>query len=189
MIAQRQATSGLQRWSWIGLLAGSSVVFSTVFACATPFVALAALSALYLDRRGAAVAMIAAWVANQAVGYGLLGYPHSANSYAWGLAIGVAALLALAAGQATAPRFARHGMPATLAAAFVAAFVAYEGALYISSFWLGGSDTAFTLSIVSYILQVNLLGLAALLVVRWLAQAVGLPSIQPQVYGAAIRSR
>lgn len=174
MTERLETGADLQRWSWIGLLAGSSVVFSTVFACATPFVALATLAALHLDRRGAVIAVGAAWIANQAIGYGLLGYPRDANSYGWGLAIGLAALLALMAARAAGSRVARHGLLIALPAAFAASFIAYEGALYASSFVLSSGASAFSLKVVGYILQVNLLGLAALLAIRWIAHAAGL---------------
>src|SRR3954462_4631533 len=79
---------------WIALVSGSSVLFSLALACATPFAALATVSGLAL-RRGPALALVGtAWLANQAVGYGLLNYPRTPDSFAWGAAIGIAALAA-----------------------------------------------------------------------------------------------
>lgn len=58
-------TDAIRRWLWIGLLTGASVVFSLVFACATPFATLAALNM----KRSDAVALIAVvWLVNQVIG-------------------------------------------------------------------------------------------------------------------------
>jgi hypothetical protein len=82
-----------RRWAWIALLGGASIGFSLIFACATPFVALVTLAALNMDRRDAFIVTGAVWLANQAVGYGVLDYPRTFDSYAWGGGIGVAVLL------------------------------------------------------------------------------------------------
>lgn len=99
-----QAREDIHRWAWIGLLGGSSIAFSLIFACAAPFAALVALAALNMNRRDALIVSGPAWTANQAVGCGLLGYPHTPNSYAWGLAIGIAVLLALLSAQSIGAR-------------------------------------------------------------------------------------
>lgn len=121
--------------------------------------------------------VLAAWVANQAIGYGILGYPHSADSYAWGVAIGLAAMLALAAGRTVTASLASTGAAAAMTVAFIAAFVVYEATLYAASFLLPSSEAAFSLRVVAYILQVNTLGLAALLLLRWIAELVGMAPI------------
>jgi hypothetical protein len=169
-----RAMDAARRWAWIGLLVSSTVGFSLVFACATPFVALATLAALTLNRRDAVVVVTAIWSANQAVGYGLLNYPTTFDSYAWGVAIGVAALLALAAARAAGAEPGRRGPFLIMGAAFAAAFVAYELALYVASFWLPGSDSAFSWSVISYILVVNALGLGGLLLLQVIGTLVGL---------------
>jgi hypothetical protein len=104
-----KAREDIHRWAWIGLLGGSSIAFSLVFACATPFVALVTLAALNMNRRDALIVSGTVWIANQAVGYGILGYPHTPNSYAWGIAIGIAVFLALLSAQSVGARLARRG--------------------------------------------------------------------------------
>jgi hypothetical protein len=164
------------RWAWIALLGGASIGFSLLFACATPFVALVTLAALNMDRRDAFIVTGAVWLANQAAGYGILGYPHTLDSYAWGIAIGIAVLLALAMARAVGAQVARRGAIVATGAAFASAFVVYELALYVAGFWLSSSSTAFSWPIIGYILQVNALGLAGLLIVRWVAANIGLPT-------------
>ena len=163
-----------KRWAWIALLGGSSIGFSLLFACATPFVALVTLAALNMDRRDAFIVTGAVWLANQAVGYGILGYPHTFDSYAWGVAIGVAVGLALLAASSVGGQFERRGRFVATGASFVAAFAAYELTLYVSAFWLPSGDTAFSWPIVFDILKVNALGLGGLVILKFVATSIGL---------------
>src|SRR5262245_9509617 len=89
------ARSGL----WALLLAGGTTVASLAFACAAPFAAVAGLAAVTLSRREALLTVAALWIGNQAVGFGLLNYPWTANTLAWGAAIGAAALAGTYAAQ------------------------------------------------------------------------------------------
>ena len=61
---------------WISLLTAASTGTTLLLACATPFPALAALSAVHMRPRDGIALMMLAWAASQAVGFGLLGYPH-----------------------------------------------------------------------------------------------------------------
>ena len=72
-----QTTNALSRFAtpWAGFLVAASAVGSLVFACATPFAAVAAVAAITLPLRPALAASVGVWLANQAVGYGLLAYP------------------------------------------------------------------------------------------------------------------
>jgi hypothetical protein len=108
------------------------------------------------------------------VGYGILGYPRTFDSYAWGVAIGITVLLALVVARAIGERFERRGSIVSTGIAFLSAFATYELALYAASFWLSSSDTAFSWATVGYILQVNALGLGGLLVLKLVAPSVGL---------------
>jgi hypothetical protein len=179
-------TDVARRWAWIGLLGGASIGFSLVFACATPFVALVTLAALTMSRRDAFIVTGAVWLANQAVGYGILDYPRTFDSYAWGVAIGLAVLLALVTARAVSEQFGRRGPIVATAIAFLSAFAVHELALYAASFWLSSSDTAFSGPIVGYILQVNALGLVGLVIVRLGASAVGLET-RPSAHAASTR--
>src|SRR5271156_6382076 len=78
------------------LLAGSCALASFAFACATPFAAFAVLAGSLLPLVPALLVMAGAWLVNQAIGYGALGYPLDLHTLLWGLSIGVAALLSTA---------------------------------------------------------------------------------------------
>ena len=135
----------------------AAVPLSLALACATPFAALAALAAA-LPRREALSLAGLAWLLNQAIGFGLLGYPLDPATLGWGLAIG-AGTLAAAAGAL--PRLA--GRPvATALCRLGSAFAAYEAVLYAAAFLLPGGAEAYAPMIVLRLFLINLAALAGL---------------------------
>ena len=165
---------GPRRVSWIMVLTLATIAGSFVFACATPFPALATLAALHMSRRDAFILTGVIWVANQTVGYGVLHYPQTWDSFAWGIAIGAAAMIAtgMAAGTETALRSSAR--PLTMLVSFAAAFAGYEGALYAATAVLPSEPSAFRLSVVLYILEVNAIALGGLLVLQYAGTRIGL---------------
>jgi hypothetical protein len=157
---------------WVTIVTLSSIAFSYVCACATPFAALGALAGTRM-RLGAGLAVtLAAWAANQFIGFLILSYPRTWDSFSWGAAIGVAALLGtLAARWASA--LPRNVLAATLSA-FVAAFAVYESALLAATLILPSSAAAFSLPVVARILIINAGAFAGLLVIQRLAVWFGL---------------
>lgn len=166
---------------WIAVLVGAVTFSSFVFACATPFAALAALSALTSRRREAFVLVLAAWAANQFIGYAFLGYPWTTDSFAWGAMIGLAGLAAVETALLT--RALWPGVrPAEPAFAFAGAFVAYEGVLYATA--IVASDTSgFSPDIVSYVFEVNALAFVGLLALQAIARALGVVARPARVAG------
>ncbi|MBS0548220.1 MAG: hypothetical protein JSR24_10745 [Proteobacteria bacterium] len=168
-----------KRTAWIVLLTLSSVALSLIFACATPFAAFATLAALHMKRSDAFLLTGIVWLANQAVGYGLLHFPQTPDSFAWGAAIGVAAILATATAM-LAERYLPKLALLTMAVAFLSAFVVYELVLYAVSFALPSSDAVFSWPIVADILKVNVLTLLGLTVFSFAAAVIGfLPDHAP----------
>jgi hypothetical protein len=143
-----------QSWFLPVLLVGISAVSSWEFACITPFVAFAVAAGYALSARGALLTVTAIWLANQAIGFAVLGYPWTVDTILWGFAIGAAALLAAVLACATL-RFGLRNNVAANGAAFVLAFAAYEGGLFLVTFALGGQD-AFTPAIVGHVALLNL---------------------------------
>jgi hypothetical protein len=147
---------------WVAFVSLAGVVFSLALACAAPLAAIAALGGIHLNRRLALALAATAWLANQAVGFLVLRYPTDPTTVGWGIAIGTATLVAAEAARLV---FAGAGaaMPLLrIAAAFVAAFVAYEVALYAAGCILVSSEDAFSLETVLFIFGTNLLGLVLL---------------------------
>jgi hypothetical protein len=163
-------------WMALIVIAGSGL--SLVYACATPFAALATLAALKIDKRDTALVVGLVWLANQVIGYGFLGYPRTWDSLAWGGAIGVAAGMALLAAMALALAPRRKG-PFAISLPFVGAFTAYEFSLYLASFVLPTEAGAFSLSVVRQIFVTNAVVLAALVIAHWLASLMGLMAHHP----------
>lgn len=158
--------------TWVAIVTLSSIAFSYVFACATPFAALGALAGTRMRLGAGLVLTAAAWAANQSIGFFVLSYPRTWDSLGWGAAIGVAALLgALAARWASA--LSRNAFPATLSA-FAAAFVVYEGVLFAATAVLPSTGAAFSRAVVGHILLVNLGAFVGLLLIQRLAVCFGL---------------
>jgi hypothetical protein len=154
-MTDRPAGPGLNlniRATWAVLLIGCGIALSPLFACATPFAAVATLAALKLGGRDRLVVTGMSWLANQAVGYLYLGYPWTLSSGAWGIAIGVATAAATVA--ATGLSSARPA-PLAMSLPFVAAFAVFELSLYAAGFLLPGSEGAFTPAIVGHIFLIN----------------------------------
>ena len=158
---------------WFGSLIVISAAITTVFTCVTPFAAFAVIAAATVSRRDAVMLAVALWLTNQAVGFGLLHYPWTASTFAWGAALGVAAVIGALAALWT---FARLGVQPALAqsvAAFAASFALYQLTLYaVAAAWLGGVEM-FAPAIVGQVLAINAVTL------------VGLFALRPLVAGAA----
>jgi hypothetical protein len=169
----------LRRAVWIAVLVLAAIGSSIVFACATPFAALATLAALHMNRRDAFIVTGVTWLANQAVGFGFLHYPHTWDSFTWGIAIGIGAVnattLAVEIGNALRPL----GWVLTTLASFTAAFVGYEITLYAATAVLPSDSSAFSLAVVLYILKINVIAFGGLLALQYTGVRMGLALPRP----------
>jgi hypothetical protein len=143
-----------QTWFVPVMLVGISAISSWEFACITPFVAFAVAAGYALSARAALLTVMAIWLVNQAIGFAVLNYPGTIDTILWGFAIGAAALLAAVLACVTL-RFGLRNNVTAIGAAFVLAFGAYEGGLFLVTFALGGQD-AFTPAIVGHVALLNL---------------------------------
>jgi hypothetical protein len=139
------------------LLTVSCGLASFAFACATPF---AAFAGAILPVSAALPVVVAAWIVNQAIGFGVLGYPVELNTFLWGIAIGAAALIATAV-SALVRRLPSIGRPVELVLALLAAYVAYEAVLFAFTPVLGGAG-AFSVAIIARIGLLNVLWMIGL---------------------------
>ncbi|HLI21517.1 MAG TPA: hypothetical protein VKV32_10395 [Stellaceae bacterium] len=176
--------AGWRHALWLTVLVAASVAFTFGFACAVPFAAFGAATALTLNTRDALLLTVAIWLANQLVGFGFLAYPADASAVSWSAVLGVVALLSTLAARAVSTRMRSARWIAVVVASFVAAFVVYEGSLYlVAAAWLGGSED-FAPSIVVEILELNAAACIGLLVLNRLGETMGL-SASPSLRGAA----
>jgi hypothetical protein len=169
----------LRTTTWVTIVTASTIAFSFAFACATPLAAVAAHAGSRMSRKDGAALIIAVWLANQLIGYLVLGYPRTWDSYAWGATIGVASLLAgLAAGGGA--RTVRQWRLSPWAA-LIAAFSVYEGALFAATVVLPSCEGAFSPSVIARILATNAGAMVGLVAIQWVAGFVGLePHASPQ---------
>ncbi len=168
-----------RRAGWIALLSGATAVGSFIFACATPFPALATLAALHMRRRDAFALTASNWLANQIIGYGFLHYPRTWDSFAWGAAIGIAALVATACAVGTESIARRAGWTAAAVSAFVVSILAYEATLFAATSYLPSDASAFGARVVLYIVAVNGVAFLCLLLLQGLGRAAGLAVSRP----------
>ena len=166
------------RLIWAALLISGSIVLSAKFSCATPFAALAALAALDMKRTEGLLLVVGVWAANQAVGYGLLGYPMEAQSFAWGVAIGIAAVAGYVSARCAIAAMAPQGLVAATGAALIAAFVVYQAVLFATTAILPSGETAFSWPVVGEIAVANAIAYTVLLLLhRLVAMSGALPQI------------
>lgn len=160
------------------LLTAGCAVASCVLACATPFPAYGVVAAAMLPLSSALAVAGAAWVVNQAIGFGLLGYPHDVSTLGWGVALGLAALAAVVAAKAALR--VRASTPVALGAAGICAYAAYELVLFAFTPVLG-DESAFSAAIVGRLGVLNLLWLIGLVAVcaavRFFAAARARPAL------------
>ncbi len=152
---------------WTALLAVAAVGGSLAFACIMPFAALAAFAAETQRPRAALGTLALIWAANQVVGFALLQYPFDASTMLWGLAIGMAALLATGAACWVVAQLGHTKRWQRLGLAFAAAFAVYELALLGPSLFTGESANFAP----ALLLDLAVLGVA------WLAGLVALNEI------------
>jgi hypothetical protein len=147
---------------WLAILAVAAVGGSLALICVAPFAAFAVATAGTLRLRSALGAMSVIWLANQAVGFAVLGYPWTLNTVLWGLGIGAAAVLATLAAAGVLGRFRPSPVWLRLPLAFGTAFVVYEVALLAVAFVLGSGN----------VFAPALLGRLALIDAAWLGGLV-----------------
>lgn len=164
---------------WMAFMAAVSVGLTFGFACAAPLAAFGAVAGLTLSRRNAVLATLGAWLANQATGYGCVGYPMTAESFAWGATFGVAATLAVFASRWSAMALAGRFQAAVPVVAFAAAFVTYEAVLFATAFALLGGTGEFTFAIAGRVLEVNAIAMAGMLLLNAVAAGSSKEAAKP----------
>lgn len=187
MTHRQPDTQLAKRVAWGGTLTILTVASSLAVACGTPFAALATLAALFLPRRDAFVLIAVNWLANQAIGFGLLHYPLNWDCYRGGINLGIAALLSATAALLSQAALRNVATALRAVGSFAAAFIAYEAILFLLS--PAGSRADFAAPVVLYIFYVNAIAFVALLLLQTAAAALGfISSMAALRYGAAVPS-
>jgi len=166
---RERAIGGVGRRAlWLGSLIAASAVLTALYACVAPVAAFAVV-AVSLPRRLALAFALTLWLANQAVGFGLLHYPWTGATLAWGLALGGAAVMATLGAQWAARRLERAPVVVRTVAAFAAAFGVHQATLFLVAATILGGTGAFVPQIVGQVLLVNAVALVGLVGLEHLA--------------------
>lgn len=152
---------------WMALICALGLGGTLAFSCGAPFVAVAALAAVGLNRMEGLLTVLVAWLLNQLVGFAILGYPMEGMSLVWSALIGAA----MVAGFFAARLSVRLASPSGSAAlAFATAFIVFQGAIFAAALVLGGAE-AYTFETVGWVLALNGLAYAGLLALHFVLKA------------------
>lgn len=163
-----------QSTAWMVVLVTAAILFSFAMACGIPFAALGALAALTMAPRDAALLAGLGWFANQAIGFGVLGYPLDATTIAWGGVLGLSALTGVGSALLALRMTRAHGLAVRLPLAFVAAWAGQQGIVVVAGAGLLESASATAPAVLWFMLWTNALAFAALLGVQWIGARAGL---------------
>lgn len=158
---------------WMGALIAATVLLSYALACGMPFAALGALAALTLPVRDALALVVLGWLANQVIGFGFLGYPLDAMTLAWGIALGLSALAAVVGARLATRQLRIANSLIRSATAFLTAWAAQQGVVFLASLVLGGTVSAFAASVVWFIFWTNALAFVVLLGIQGAGAKIG----------------
>ncbi|MEM6464438.1 MAG: hypothetical protein AAF724_21260 [Pseudomonadota bacterium] len=180
MIVEKQSLP-LIAWS-VGLVS-AAMLFSFALACGMPFAGLGALAAVVLPLRQALATATLGWLANQIVGFGFLGYPADPATIAWGVALGLSAIAAVAAAKTVYRLSARWPSSTRAVFAFAAALVAQQAVVYAASWPLPSHPSAFSLPVLAEIGWTNALAFMVLGLLYRLGTMTGLAPLPRQAHG------
>jgi hypothetical protein len=129
------------RWMQFILLA--LAVASNAIYAHTPLVAFAVMSGVMLTRHRAVAIAILIWFVNQAIGFGLRGYPLSATAFIWGALMGLGVVLVVAFASIR-PRFSRTSLVGYffwVMLALIGGFALYQGLIMLAYPMLANGHT------------------------------------------------
>ncbi|MBE9168307.1 hypothetical protein IQ238_12550 [Pleurocapsales cyanobacterium LEGE 06147] len=132
-------------WWQVCLIAvgsASSVIYPHV-----PLVSFAAVAGNTLTRKKALISAMSIWFANQLYGFTIRQYPHTLESFTWGIAMGVGTLLVTWL-VTLRPRFSRYnwqGYLIWLTASVVGGYAIYQGSILAIAQLMGGHELSSTI--------------------------------------------
>src|SRR5262245_51630473 len=135
------------RWLWalwVGTLIALSAVLTSTYTCIAPFAALSVAAAMTLPWRQALMTTAGVWLANQAAGFVVLGYPWLPNTLGWGAAIGAGALVGTLSVLWLLGRLDGVCSSIQTVTTFVLAFSVYQAVLYTAAVSVLDGTSAFS---------------------------------------------
>jgi hypothetical protein len=166
--------SFMANFIWIVVLMLSAVGVTVALSCVTPFAALAVALAGTVGLRASLRVMIAVWLANQVIGFGLFHFPRTLDTLLMGMAIGAAAVVGTIAAWVILNRMRTRPVLLRLSVALMVSFVAYELALVAAVLFLGDLET-FRPGIVAELGLVNAVSLIGMMAMNEILAALCRP--------------
>jgi hypothetical protein len=133
--------SFMANFIWLLILMLAVVGVTVALSCVTPFAALAVALAGTVGLRASLRVMIAVWLANQVIGFGLFHFPRTLDTFLIGIAIGGAAVAGTIAAWAVLNRMRSRPLLLRLGVALLASFATYELTLLVGVVFLGDLET------------------------------------------------
>ena len=176
----------LASFAWMIILTIAVIGATLTLSCVTPFAALAAALAGTVGLRASLGIVTVVWLANQIVGFVFFHFPHTANTFLWGIAIGGAALVTTIVASVVLKYASCWATPLRLGITLMLGFGVYEIALLAAAVLLGGLD-AFQSAIVAQLAFINVISLAGMVVLNEIVVALGKPwlGIMPRLVGSS----
>lgn len=171
---QIAAPSFMASFIWLLILTLAVVGVTVALSCVTPFAALAVALAGTVGLRASLRVMIAVWFANQIIGFGFFHFPHTANTYLTGIAIGGAAVVTTIVASVVLKYMSFRAAPLRLGVALLVSFAAYETTLLPAGLLFGDLET-FQPAIVAQLGLINAVSLVGMVVLNEVAAALCRP--------------
>lgn len=168
------AEPGIKAALWLILLTAASVLTTLALACATPFSALGALTALHLRRADGIILTATVWLCSQVIGFGYLHYPHTLKTYLWGAALLIAALVCMASASFAVSRMRQTSPWARCLGALLVAMIVFKAMIFMFGVALGGNEGAFSAHVLARFVVTNGIAFAGLLLLHRAGLALGL---------------
>jgi hypothetical protein len=159
---------------WLLILALGAVGATVALSCVTPFAALAVALAGTVGLRTSVCVMIAVWLANQIIGFGLFHFPRTPDAFLIGIAIGGAAVLGTIVAWFMLNRMQSRPVLLRLGLALLVSFGIYELALLMPVAFLGDFET-FRPAIVAELGLVNAVSFGGMIALNEVVAAVCRP--------------
>lgn len=159
-------------WTTILTLAVIGATFA--LSCVTPFAALAVALAGTVGLGASLRVVIAVWFANQIIGFGFFHFPHTANTFLTGIAIGGAAVVATIVASVVLKYMSSWPASPRLGLALLLSFGIYELTLLAAVVFLGDLGT-FRPAIIAELGVINAISLVGMVALNEILAALCRP--------------
>lgn len=169
-----EEADGSPRLAWMIILAIAVIGATLALSCVTPFAALAVALVGTVGLRASLRVMLAVWLANQVIGFGLFHFPRTPDTFLIGIAIGGAAVLGTIAAWLVLKRMRSRAVLLPLGVGLLVSFATYELTLLAAVVFVGDLEM-FRPVIVAELGLVNAVSLIGMIALNEVLAAVCRP--------------